>query len=268
MDEQIKANMENWDDRVDVHKESEFYDVEGFLKGRQTLDPIELEEVGDVSDKSLLHLMCHLGIDTLSWARLGAVATGVDFSEKAIRLAEDLSDQIGVAARFIASDIYKLPEVLDGEFDIVFTSGGVLTWLPDLEKWAKIVARYVKRGGFFYIREFHPASYVLDDDEGVEELRLRYPYFPSGPMRFEEGGTYADSSSDVKSAVTYEWSHSLSEIINSIIDAGLRVDFFNEFPFTTWRELPFMIQRDDGRWVLPSHQEGLPLMFSLKASKL
>ena len=267
MDEQIKANMENWDERVDFHRESRFYDVEGFLKGNQTLDPIELEEVGDVSDRSLLHLMCHFGLDTLSWARLGAVVTGVDFSAKAIELAKDLSRQISMDARFIASDIYKLSEVLHDEFDIVFTSGGVLTWLPDLAKWAKIVARYVKRGGFFYIREFHPASYVFDDDEGVEELRLRYPYFPSGPMRFEEGGTYADSSSNVKSRVTYEWSHSLSEIINSLINAGLRVDFFNEFPYTTWRELPFMVQREDKRWVLPSHQESLPLMFSLKASK-
>jgi len=268
MDEHIKANMENWDERVDVHKQSDFYDVKEFLKGEQTLDPIELEEVGDVSDKSLLHLMCHFGMDTLSWARLGAIATGVDFSEKAITLAKDLSKQIGVNARFIASDIYNLPEVLDEDFDVVFTSGGVLTWLPDLDKWAKVVARHVKRGGFFYIREFHPVSYVFDDDEGVEELRLRYPYFHSGPMRFEEGGTYADSSSDIKSRVTYEWSHSLSEVINSIVNAGMRIDFFNEFPFTTWRELPFMIQSDDGRWVLPSHQDSLPLMFSLKATKL
>jgi SAM-dependent methyltransferase len=193
MEKFIQANKDMWEGRVDVHNESKFYDVEGFLKGNQTLDPIELDEVGDVSGKSLLHLMCHFGMDTLSWARLGAKATGVDFSEKAVKLAGDLSKQIGVDARFIASDIYKLPEILNDEFDIVFTSGGVLTWLPDLRKWAQVVSKYVKRGGVFYIREFHPFPYVFDDDEGVTDLKLKYPYFtPDEPLKFDDGATYAD----------------------------------------------------------------------------
>jgi ubiquinone/menaquinone biosynthesis C-methylase UbiE len=205
MDEFIKANKDIWEDRVAVHKESKFYDVETFLKGKQTLDPIELDEVGDVSDKSLLHLMCHFGMDTLSWSRLGAKTTGVDFSENAVKLAGDLSNQIGVDARFIASDIYKLPEVLDDEFDIVFTSGGVLTWLPDLNEWAKIVAKYVKRGGFFYIREFHPFPYVFDDDEEGENFRLRYPYFtPEEPLEFEANSSYAEPDSKLKAMVKNE----------------------------------------------------------------
>ncbi|MHA2385112.1 MAG: class I SAM-dependent methyltransferase [Candidatus Thorarchaeota archaeon] len=268
MDDFIKANKDMWDDRVDVHKKSKFYDVEGFLKGKQTLDPVELDEVGDVSDKSLLHLMCHFGIDTLSWSRLGARTTGVDFSEKAVKLAGDLSKQIGVDAKFIASDIYKLPEVLDDEFDIVFTSGGVLTWLPDLNEWAQIVAKYVKRGGFFYIREFHPFPYIFDDDEGVEDFRLRYPYFtPVEPLEFEANSSYAEPDTKLKAKVMYEWNHSISTLLNSLIDAGLRIDFFNEFPFTTWKALPFLQEREDGRWVLPSHQESMPLMYSLRATK-
>ncbi|MFW9847033.1 MAG: class I SAM-dependent methyltransferase [Candidatus Thorarchaeota archaeon] len=268
MDEFIKANKAMWEARVDVHKKSRFYDVEGFLKGKQTLDPIELDEVGDVSGKSLLHLMCHFGMDTLSWARLGAEATGVDFSEKAVKLAEDLGKQIGVDARFICTDIYELPGKLDGEFDIVFTSGGVLTWLPDLKKWAEVVSRYVKRGGFFYIREFHPFPYIFDDDEGVTELHLRYPYFtPGKPMVFNDGATYADPDAKLENTTTYEWNHSISTLINSLIDAGLRIDFFNEFPFTTWKALPFLIQENNGRWVMPSHQDSMPLMYSLRASK-
>ena len=268
MDEFIKANKDMWDDRVNVHKKSKFYDVEGFLKGKQTLDPIELDEVGDVNGKSLLHLMCHFGMDTLSWARLGARTTGIDFSEKAVKLAQELSKQIGVDAHFIASDIYKLPEILDGEFDIVFTSGGVLTWLPDLKKWAQVVAKYVTRGGVFYIREFHPFPYVFDDDEGVTDLKLRYPYFtPQEPLKFEDGSTYADPNATIKRTVTYEWNHSISTLVNSLIDAGLRIEFFNEFPFTTWKALPFLKERKDGRWVMPAHQESMPLMYSLRAIK-
>jgi SAM-dependent methyltransferase len=268
MDEFIKANKDIWEDRVDFHKKSKFYDVEGFLNGKQTLDPIELDEIGDVSGKSLLHLMCHFGMDTLSWARLGAKATGIDFSERAVRLAGDLSKQIGVDARFVASDIYKLPDVLDEEFDIVFTSGGVMTWLPDLKRWARVVAKYVKRGGFFYIREFHPIPYVFDDDEGVEDFRLRYPYFtPEAPLKFEASSSYAEPDAKLKSMVMYEWNHSISTLINSLINAGLRIDFFNEFPFTSWKALPFLEEREDGRWVLPSQQESMPLMYSLKATK-
>ncbi|MFW9799973.1 MAG: class I SAM-dependent methyltransferase [Candidatus Thorarchaeota archaeon] len=268
MDEFMEANREMWDDRVDVHKKSEFYDVKGFLQGKQTLDPIELEEVGNVDGKTLLHLMCHFGMDTLSWARLGAKATGVDFSEKAVILAEDLSRQTGLNARFIASDIYKLPDVLDEEFDIVFTSGGVLSWLPDLERWAKVISLYVRKGGFFYIREFHPFAYVFDDEEGMQDLRFKYPYFtPEEPLRFDNGSTYADSTK-LKTMVTYEWNHSISTIINSLVESGLRIDFFNEFPFTTWKALPFLKKRSVRRWVLPSNEDSLPLMFSLRASKL
>ncbi len=269
MDEFIEANREMWEDRVDVHKDSKFYDVEGFLKGKQTLDPIELEEIGDVSGKSLLHLQCHFGMDTLSWVRLGAIATGMDFSEKAVNLAKKLSKQIGVETRFITSDIYKLKEVLDEEFDIVFTSGGVLTWLPDIVEWGKVAARYVKRGGFFYIREFHPFPFVFDDERDDEELKLRYPYFKTDePLMFEDDSTYADSTAKLQSRKSYEWSHSLSSVINSLIDAGLRIDFFNEFPFTTWKALPFLMEEENGRWVMPSHQESMPLMYSLKATKL
>jgi len=192
----------------------------------------------------------------------------VDFSEKATALAKKLSNQIGVEARFITSDIYKIAHVLDEEFDVVFTSGGVLTWLPDIEEWGKIVARYVKSGGFFYIREDHPIPFVFDDERDDSELKLRYPYFTTDePLMFEGGSTYADSQAKLQTRKSYEWPHSLSSVLNSLIDAGLRIEFLHEFPFTTWKQLPFMIEREDGRWILPSNQECLPLMYSIKASK-
>lgn len=264
----MKANRDMWEDQLDIHKDSKFYDVESFLRGKQTLDPIELEEVGNVAGKSLLHLQCHFGLDTLSWARLDAEVTGVDFSKKAIALAEKLADQIGVKARFITSDIYKLGDVLEEEFDIVFTSGGVLTWLPDLKTWGEIAARYVKRGGFFYIREFHPFSLVFDDEREDDSLVLRYPYFCRGePMVFQNDSTYVDTSRKIPIRTSYEWPYSLSGVINALIGAGLRINFFNEFSVTTWKQMPFLIERDDGRWILPSHQDSMPLMFSIKATK-
>jgi SAM-dependent methyltransferase len=268
MDEFLKANRELWDKLASVHHKSEFYDVEGFLKGNQTLDPIEIEELSDLTGKKLLHLQCHFGMDTLSLARLGAEVTGVDFSPEAIELAKSLSQSIGLEARFVCANVYDVPKVLDEEFDIVFTSGGVIMWLPDLEKWAKLIASSLKPGGLFYIREFHPFAYVFDDDENVTELRVRYPYFQGKePLMFEDDGTYA-SEEKTGMMKTYEWNHPISVILNSLINNGLRIDHFNEFSVTGYKALPFMIEKEKGRWVLPDNEDKVPLMFSIKATKI
>jgi len=268
MDEYLKANRELWNKLAKIHHKSEFYDVEGFLKGNQSLDPIEIEELSDLSGKKLLHLMCHFGMDTLSLARLGADTTGVDFSSEAIELAKELCVSAKIEARFVCSNVYDLPKNLDGKFDIVFTSGGVLIWLPDLKKWARIIAHFLKPGGFFYIREFHPFGYVFDDDEDVTELRVKYPYFQGKePLMFEDEGTYADKDAKTGKIPSYEWNHRISEIINVLIDAGLTINFFNEFPITTYKALPFMIEKERGRWVLPENEDKVPLMFSLKATR-
>lgn len=154
----MQANRRHWDELVSIHLRSEFYDVASFVGGRSTLLSIESEEVGDVTDKTLLHLQCHFGMDTLSWARVGATVTGVDFSGEAVKAARRLADEVGLAERasFIESNIYALPDNLSGQFDVVFTSYGVLGWLPDIEGWARVAAHFVKPGGFFYIAEVHP----------------------------------------------------------------------------------------------------------------
>ena len=156
MDKQLQVNRRNWNERTPVHAASDFYDVEGFKAGRITLRDLERREVGEVSGKTLLHLQCHFGLDTMSWARLGAKPTGVDFSDAAIDLARSLNDELGLGVRFIHSNIYDLPGVLDEQFDIVFTSYGVLCWLPDLDDWARVASNHLKPGGVFYIAEFHP----------------------------------------------------------------------------------------------------------------
>ncbi|TET08310.1 MAG: class I SAM-dependent methyltransferase [Candidatus Thorarchaeota archaeon] len=269
MDEFLKANREVWDKLAKIHHESEFYDVEGFLKGNQTLDPIEIEELPDISGKKLLHLQCHFGMDTLSLARLGADVTGVDFSSEAIDLAKTLSKTAEIDARFICSNVYDIPKVLDEQFDIVFTSGGVLVWLPDLDVWAKVISSSLKKGGIFYIREFHPFSYIFDDEDDAKELRVKYPYFQGKePLMFEVEGSYASGDTKTGKMRNYEWNHPISEIFKVLINHGLRIDHFHEFPFTQYKALPFMIKNEKGRWVLPEKTDVLPLMFSIMATKM
>lgn len=266
MDKYLKTNRDLWNEITPFHVASEFYDVEGFRKGRNHLRyPVEIEEIGDVTGKSLLHLQCHFGLDTLSWARLGASVTGVDFSDKAIDAARSLSAELGIPADFICCDIYDLPQKLDKKFDIVYTSAGVLCWLPDLERWASVIAHFLKPGGFFYILEGHPIQRVFDDSPDATELKIRYTYSRGNePEHFEPEGDYADPDAEV-TCDSYEWFHGLGEIINSLISSGLRIDFLHEYPYICFKVYPFMQQDDDGQW----HVEGdkVPLIFTLKASR-
>jgi SAM-dependent methyltransferase len=266
MDDYMKNNRELWNEITPIHAQSKFYDVEGFKKGSSgMLYPVELEEMGDVRGKSLLHLQCHFGMDTLSWARLGAKVTGVDFSDKSIALARSLSEELGMEADFICSDIYKLSDVLYEKFDIVYTSGGVLCWLPDLKKWAEIISHFLKPGGFFYILEGHPFSCVFDDSPDATEPKVKYPYFHGPePDKWEPEGDYAEPDAVVTHG-SYEWTHSMGDIINSLIATGLRIEFLHEFPEIFYKCYAFMEQDDSGRWRVKGDK--LPLIFTLKATK-
>lgn len=273
VDERLESNRELWNEWTGIHETSEFYNLEGFKRGGVRvregvrLREYEVAEVGDVAGMSLLHLQCHFGIDTLSWARLGARVTGADFSERAVELARKLTVEIDVDAEFVCSNVYDLPAALEGEFDIVYTSRGVLGWLPDVERWARVVAHFVKPGGCFYITEIHPVCQAFDDE--ATELRLRYPYStrPDEAMSFEVQGSYADRDATVEHDVEYGWNHGLGEIVTALAGAGLRVEFLHEFPFVEW-EVSFLERREDGTWRLPdSHAGDLPLFFSLKATK-
>ena len=267
-DEMIEANRALWNEWTRVHETSEFYDVAAFKAGRETLRPLEIEELGDVAGKSLLHLQCHFGLDTMSWARLGAKATGVDFSEEAISTAQSLSNELGIDARFICSNIYDLPNILDEQFDIVFTSYGVLAWLPDLDKWAQTVAHFVKPGGVFHIAEIHPIESMMEYDAETGELKWEYPYFfQSQPIKSECVHTYAAEDAASGSPVTYEWCHSLGEIVTSLINAGLTIEYLHEFPFCCYQPFPCMTQDENGWWRLPEKYRDLPLLFSIKARK-
>lgn len=270
MDPYLTANRDHWDELVPLHARSAFYDVDGFKAGRITLGRLERQELGDVRGKSLLHLQCHFGLDTLSWARLGARVTGVDFSPRAVDLARALAAELGIDARFLCADIYDLPDALDEQFDIVFTSYGVLTWLPDLRRWAHVVAHFVRPGGTFYIAEIHPFGMVFDDSEGISALQVHdaYPYFPTAqPLAFDNDCSYASSETLAAHHRTYEWPYTLGDVVTFLIDAGLRIEFLHEFPFACYRMFPFLEKDNEGRWWLPGRKASIPLTFSLKAVK-
>jgi SAM-dependent methyltransferase len=265
MNKYLQANQALWNTWTRYHVESTFYNVEGFKAGRRQLDPIVLAGLGDVTGNSLLHLQCHFGMDTLNWARQGAIVTGVDFSEEAIKAARTLASEIGLAATFIHSDLYELPQNLTGQFDIVFTSHGVLGWLPDLEGWARVIAHFLRPGGIFYIVEAHPVALLFDERRQDAELRLLYPYFQgSEPIRDEQDGSYAAPDAPIRS-VSYVWIHPMAKIIGSLLRAGLRIESFEEYSFARWAIFPWMERRADGGWQLPSGRESIPLMFALKA---
>jgi SAM-dependent methyltransferase len=266
----IGDNNVLWDEWTGIHAASEFYDLDGFRRGGVRLSDEEIAEIGDVSGRDLLHLQCHFGIDTLSWARLGARVTGADFSGAAIDLARSLAGELGFPeARFVRSDLYDLPAALDGDFDIVYTSRGALNWLPDVRRWAGVVAHFLRPGGTFYINELHPVANAFED-EGVApgELRLAYPYWEHAePLTFAVQGSYADPTARVAAPVEHTWDHGLGEIVTALIDAGLRIESLREFPFAAWK-LDFLVEGPDGRFRLPDGTPGeLPLFFSLRATK-
>jgi SAM-dependent methyltransferase len=265
-DEYLRANRELWDTWADLHVASEFYDVEAFKAGADSLNP-EDDELGDVTGRTLLHLQCHFGKDTLSWARREAIVTGADFSPRAIEAARDLADELAIPATFVCSRIDELPGALDGRFDIVYTSRGVLGWLPDLASWAGVIAHFLTPGGTFFIHEMHPVMWLFDDEAAETELRVRYPYFRTPePFRFETQGSYAVPEAEMR-GVEYAWPHSLDEIIGSLLDVGLRIVSFREHPTMFFRFLPFMVEDDAGTWRLPDGMPQLPLAFTLRAVK-
>ena len=266
----IRSNNALWDEWTAIHERSTFYDLDGFRAGGVRIASDEQAELGPVDGLDLLHLQCHFGIDTLSFARLGARVTGADFSEAAITLARALADELGFPkARFIRSDLYDLPSTLEGEFDLVYTSHGVLGWLPDIRRWARVVAHFVRPGGRFYIREVHPvAQAFLEEDVEPGELRLAYPYWEhERPLTFPTHGSYADPTAEVRVPQEHGWDHGLGEILTALIEAGLRIDAVREYPFLAWG-LGFLVEAPDGRWVLPADSPGeLPLSFSILATR-
>ena len=256
----LNTNKKAWNNKTLFHLNSEFYDVEGFKEGKSSLKFIELEELGDVKNKTMLHLQCHFGQDSLSWARMGAKVTGVDFSDEAIKAARSLNNELNLDAKFICSNIYDIKKHLDEKFDIVFTSYGTIGWLPDLKEWGRLISHYLKRGGIFYIVEFHIVLWMFDDDF----KNFKYSYFNQGEIEEEVEGTYADMNALLKQK-EYGWNHPLSEVINSLIENGLQIEFLHEFPFSVYDVFSNTVKGKDGWWRIKGMENIIPMMFSVKA---
>ena len=264
MSDFIAVNRALWDGWARLHADSRFYDVDAFRAGASTLNALELEQVGDVTGRSLLHLQCHFGLDTLSWARRGAHVTGVDFSQTAIDMARTLAAQTGLDARFVCADVCDLPASLDDAFDIVFTSYGVLSWLPDLERWAAGIARCLRPGGVLHLVEFHPLADML----GKDGRTIVRPYFGSaaGPELGREQGSYAEPDAAFEHDAYY-WTHPLSEVVQAVLSSGLALRSMTEHQVSPYNCYPFTIEAEGGTWSMPSGGFALPLTYTLSAGK-
>ena len=247
----LEANRRFWDASTPHKMEVSSYPLESFREGKSTLFDHEQAELGDVAGKSLLHLQCNNGLETLSLAREGADAVGIDISRESLRYARELAVEAGIDATFIQCNVYDVPEVLDRTFDVVYTSRGVLVWLPDLENWADIVVQSLADDGVFYLFEGHPVADIFDDD-----LEMMGSYFDARPRRYNEAGFGVDQEH-------YQTQHTLGDVVTALASAGLRIEFVHEFPFAFWRRWKGMVEDDRGRWVLPD--DHIPLTFSIRA---
>jgi SAM-dependent methyltransferase len=260
----FEVNKETWNQKVGIHIKSEFYDVASFLKGKTSLNPIELNEVGNVEGKKLLHLQCHFGQDTLSWSRLGAKCTGIDISNEGIIAAQKLNATLGLNATFIESNVYDVPQKVKGKFDVVFTSYGVIGWLPDLKTWGEIIASKLKKGGVFYMIEFHPIVWMFDFLQ--HPPKLTYPYLNKEVIYEEYTGTYTNKDAKIVSK-EFGWNHGLGEVITALTNAGLHIDFLHEFEKSPYNSFPDMEATEDGMYVLKENQRMFPLLYSIRAIK-
>lgn len=270
-DRYTRANRELWDAWTELHTtvSGDYLEqLQQLRAGESTLDATVIAEMGEATGRSLLHLMCHFGLDTLSWARLGADATGVDLSPASIAMARRFSTELDLDATFICSDVYALPDVLDRTYDIVFTSGGVWPWLRDLPRWGEIVAGYLRSGGVFYMYDGHPIRRVMlaprPDAHGTP-IPLGYEA-QSEPVRFDEPGSYAvPNHPSVHPA--YYWQHGLGEIVTAICQAGLRLEYLHEFCRVTDGVLVYRREPDGTMVSEPRDGIAVPRAFSLRATK-
>ena len=259
----FKTNKETWNEKVKVHSQSDMYDLEAFKNGKSSLMPYELEALDDVNGKSLLHLQCHFGQDTLSWSRLGAKCVGVDLSDEGIDLARKLNSELNLNAKFECCNVLDTSRFVKETFDIVFTSYGVIGWLPDLKLWGKMISEKLKKGGVFFIAEFHPIVWMFDYLEG--KAIMKYGYMQQEAIYEEYQGTYADKDSKMISK-EYGWNHGLGEVVSVLTEAGLHIEYLKEYDESPYDVLPNLIQTESNMYV--TKDKLYPLIFTLKATKI
>lgn len=266
MNDDHEINKRRWNEVTPVHAASEHYGAKEFLAGGNTLGRIEREAVGDVAGKRLLHLQCHIGLDTLSWARLGAKTVGVDFSDASVATARNFARKAGLSDRasFVESDVTSGQAYEGGAYDVVFTSGGTIVWLSDIEAWARTIAANLAPHGLFYFLDHHPLAFLFDRD--CIEATAIYRYFRYQTAEITPAGIrdYADRNYAVRTE-SREFSWAIQDIFAALKGAGLVVTDLSEYPFCDSPMFPDMIRGDDGYWHRASDSIKLPLLLGLKA---
>jgi 2-polyprenyl-3-methyl-5-hydroxy-6-metoxy-1,4-benzoquinol methylase len=258
----LDINKASWNEKTETHINSAFYDNESFLKGKSTLNSIELELLGDVSGKKILHLQCHFGQDSISLARLGAEVIGIDLSDKAIDKANEFAKKLNVNAKFICSDVYETINVLNEKFDVIFTSYGTIGWLPDLDKWAKVITHFLKPGGKFIMVDFHPVVWMYDDNF----KSVFYNYFNVEPIIEEETGTYADKEATITTK-SISWNHPISEILNALISNNLELNQFDEHDYSPYNCFNETEEFEPNKYRIKHFKNKIPMVYAIKATK-
>ncbi len=270
MDTFYEANRKNWDERAAIHAASEMYGLDDFIA-----DPSRIANVvafdqpwlGDLTGISTIHLQCHIGTDTLSLARLGATVTGLDQSPASLAQAEQLFTACDTPGTFELANVYDAVEALGETYDLVYTGVGALNWLPDIERWADVVAKLLNPGGRLYLREAHPMAMALDETV-TDRLVVRYPYFETEqPMTFDEPQTYTDGEQKITNTRTYEWSHGIGEVVSALLGRGMTLTALEEHRGLDWKFFEHMVH-EDNQWKLPAEQRDLvPMMYTVVAHK-
>ncbi len=259
----LDVNKSLWNKRTEIHLKSDFYNLDDFIKGKNSLNQIELDLLGNIQNKSILHLQCHFGQDSISLAHMGADVTGVDFSEKAIKAGEELARKMNTKnIEFICCDIYNLPNYLNKTFDIVYTSYGTIGWLPDIDKWARIVSRYLKFGGKFVFAEFHPFVWIFD----YNFKKIKYSYFKSDAIIETESGTYADKSARIN-IQSVSWNHSLSELLNSLITNNIEIKQIKEYDYSPYDCFNNTVKIEENKFMIKGLEKKIPLVYSVLGIK-
>lgn len=261
----FKMNQNAWDKKTPVHFASPLYNVDEVKKGGTSLNKIEIDDLGDVSNKRILHLQCHFGLDSISLTKMGAEVLGVDFSTMAIEQARKLAKELNVSTKFLAANIYDdFDKKVKRNFDIVFSSYGSICWLPDLDGWAKVISKMLVKDGFFYIVDFHPLLHSFDCL--LSDTKRSY-FYTDEPFKREWKGTYADYDNDLET-MEYNWNHSIAEILGSLRNNGLTIIDFQELPFLPQNWFPNLVKGEDGLYRVKGYETIYPLLFSIKAIKL
>lgn len=263
----LDANLANWDERADIHigDQTGTYDIPRFLAGEDVLFPVEAREIGEVSGLDVLHLQCHIGLDTLCLARRGARVTGLDFSRNALGHAASLAAQAGLEARFVLGDVYEAPDKVGGRFDLVYTTWGTICWLPDIRRWGATVAAMLRPGGRLYFADAHPMIQPLEEVGGQLVPTFGYRTPTGAPLAFAANQTYTGDTRQFLNTENFEWIHPVSAILMALIDNGLAIERVAEHEALPWQMFPMMVKGEDRMWRLPPGHPRLPLSLSLQA---